>query len=176
MRKALFLTVLMIALAFNAQAASKIGTMGSPNSTGTYAMEAFDDRTIVVAPDAGLLMSYESATTVDTLTIADCGKTFLVTTAAPTIEFELPSASELAGCTYKFVAIDGAAANGKKVVLDPASTDMFRGVVNSLASTTFVAGDSVISPGNTNDTIAVISSGTTIWDVTNIRGTWTDGN
>jgi hypothetical protein len=53
---------------------------------------------------------------------------------------------------------------------------MFRGLVNSSAITTLALGDSIISPGNTNDMISVISSGGTVWDVDNIRGTWVDNN
>ena len=55
MRKALFLmAVLVIALAGVANAASKVATMGAPNSDGTYQVEVFDDRTVVIASDTTL--------------------------------------------------------------------------------------------------------------------------
>jgi len=38
-------------------AASKIGTFGAPNSTGTYPMEVSDDRSIAVASDATLTVN-----------------------------------------------------------------------------------------------------------------------
>ena len=176
MRKAwmlLFLSVVLIVASGNSQAANKIGTMGAPDSSGTYAVEVFDDRSVVFPVGTGLLMSYESATTNDTLTVNDCGKTIMV---APTTNatFTLPPASTVPGCVTKLVATTGAST--KKIILDVASTDKLRGVINSAAPDTFAIGDSTISPGNTNDTIAVISGGGTIWDVVDIRGTWTDNN
>jgi len=58
MRKALFLAVIVMVMAcVSAIAADKIGTFGAPNSSGTYPMEVFDDKTIVVASDATFTVS-----------------------------------------------------------------------------------------------------------------------
>ena len=56
MRKALF--VLMFALVCGVSfAASKVGTFGAPNSSGTAPMEVDSDRAIAVASDATLTVS-----------------------------------------------------------------------------------------------------------------------
>jgi hypothetical protein len=172
MRKALFV-LLALLICGPVFAANKVGTFGAPNASGVYPMEVFDDRSVVIATDSGMLMSYESATAGDTLTVNDCNRTFLVS-AATTLTYTLPTASTVPGCKITLVATDGGAI--KKINVDPASTDKLRGVVNSSAGDTFAIGDAVISPGNTNDTISIISNGVTVWDVIGIRGTWVDNN
>ncbi len=172
MRKAYILSMIMAMVALNANAASKIGTFGAPNGDGTYSMEVFDDRSIKLADDASILMAVESATTNDTLTSVDCGKTFIVNPATTTVTFSLPIVVD--GCGMRFVAANGSAT--KKFILNPDDTNMFRGLVNSAAPTTLALGDSVISPGNTADSIFIFSDGDTIWDIVDLRGTFVDNN
>jgi hypothetical protein len=50
----IILSIILLFVPILCHAASKVATMGTPNAVGTYAMEAFDDRTIVVADDASL--------------------------------------------------------------------------------------------------------------------------
>jgi hypothetical protein len=64
----------------------------------------------------------------------------------------------------------------KKIALNPDNANIFRGLVNSAAVTTLALGDSVISPGNTADSIYIFSAGNTVWDIVDIRGTWVDNN
>lgn len=172
MRK-VFLLLLALAIAGNANAASKVGTMGVPNSSGNAPLEVNSDRTLTIATDAGIILPYELATTNDTITAAETGKTFLVNPSSQAT-FTLPDAD--VGMSFTFTANGGHGDGTKKFILDPQSTDTIRGVVNSGATSTFAAGDSVISPGVTGDSITIFSAEDTYWDVVDMRGTFADNN
>jgi hypothetical protein len=53
MIKILAILILISSTAF----ADKVATFGTPNSTGVYSMEAFDDRSIIIADDASLVVN-----------------------------------------------------------------------------------------------------------------------
>ena len=113
---------------------------------------------------AGLNTPYEVATTGDTLTAVETGKTIILypASASGTVPFNLPAVAD--GLNYSFVL-------GKETVVlnvNPYSSDqiMYVGCAT---------GDSISSPGSTADSVKLISDGTR-WYVTEMKGTWTDGN
>jgi hypothetical protein len=157
----LFSTVL-ISVGFCADGDELTTTSFRVNSSGQVVMKAL----------------VEAATTNDTVTAAETGKTFIVSgssaTTQNTVTFTLPTAA--AGLTYRFIAADGhATAPRKRIYLDPASTDTFVGCVNSSVTTTFAAGDSLYSPGATGDSVTIVGN-SLYWYCTDRVGTWVDGN
>jgi hypothetical protein len=172
MKKVLFLIMACALFACpSVRAADTVDMFGVPNSSGVAPMSVDTDRMITIAPSAGVINSYELATTNDTLTAVDCGKTFIVTEASQTT-FVLPDAN--VGCKLTFTSTTGAST--KKFILNPQDTDYFRGVVNSSAANTFAVGDSVISPGNTGDSITIFCGEDLYWDVVQKTGTFVDAN
>ena len=173
MRKTLIITValLMVFCFVSGASANKF-------STGKWIID--DDS--VLQPDqssttdvVGMKSLFQRSTTSDTLLATDTGKTISISNInSNDIVFTLPIAS--AGLNFKFVtAVSGTKTTGN-VIVKPASTDMFRGVTNSAANTTFAAGDRVASPGTTGDTLEIMCAEDLYWDVIDIRGTWVDAN
>jgi len=116
----------------------------------------------------------EVATTSDTVTVGETGKTFLPNISSGTITFTLPTA--VAGLKYKFTSINGHATAGQgTVILSPQSTDTFVGCVSSTTTTTFAAGDDLDSPQATGDSVTIVG-GSTAWYCTDREGTWVDGD
>lgn len=174
MRNAWFLSLLvLLVFCWPAFSADKVGMMGAPNTSGVGPLEVDSDRVITIATDAGIKASYELVTTSDTITASETGKTFIINPASQ-MTLTLPDAD--VGMSFKFTANNGNAGGTKKFILDPQSTDTLRGVVNSAAASTFAAGDSVISPGVTGDSITLFCAQDTYWDVVDIRGTFSDNN
>lgn len=119
---------------------------------------------------------YEVITTNDTVTAAETGKVFLMNyTGAGTpptgyLQMTLPTAA--AGLTYTFTSLFGNSAN--KQILRAASTDTFDGnCVTLTTTTTFAAGDDLISAGATGDSVTLVGASTK-WYCTNRTGTWAD--
>lgn len=113
MRKALFLTLIAVVLAFTgiAIAADKIGTFGAPNASGTYPMEVTDARAITVASDA----TFTNAGTTSLTGATSVGA--LTATSA-----EVDGALVVDGTLYTAtVAVDGALYFGR-ATLDPCAT------------------------------------------------------
>lgn len=128
--------------------------------------------------DSNGQMSYKSlievATTSDTVTAAETGKTFFPNISSGTITFTLPTAA--AGLTYTFTSINGHATSGQgTVILSPQATDTFVGCVNSSSTSTFTTGDDLDSPQATGDSVTLVGASTK-WYCTNRVGTWVDGN
>lgn len=177
--RVLFIIVALLALLSPAHAASKVSMFGAPNSSGTGPMEVDSDRLITVADDATLYNSgaakdnVEVATTSDTLTAAECGKTIIYDPASTQSTFILPLAT--AGCSFKFIQADGNASALQKMIIDPNIADTLVGCVASTAATTFAAGDSLISTTSTGDTIKV-TGGTNVWYCSDRTGTFVDNN
>ena len=116
---------------------------------------------------------WEASTTSDTVAASESGKVFIVTmTTTPT--YTLPTAAT--GLQYTFVATTGHANGSKKIIIDPQSTDTLVGCVNTLATTAFAAGDAIISPGATGDSITLVANSSSQWVCTNTKGTWVDNN
>lgn len=173
MRKFLYIILAVLLASIPAYAAQKVGSFGIPNSSGTAPLEVDSDRMISFATDAGIKASYEAATTSDTLTAADSGKTFIITPTT-TVTFTLPDAD--VGLNYRFTAAVGHANGNKKFILDPQSTDTFVGAVNGTTTSTFAAGDGLISPGATGDSITIFCATDTYWTVVDRTGTFVDNN
>ena len=118
---------------------------------------------------------WETATTSDTVTAAESGKTFLVDINTGNVTFTLPTAAT--GLNYRFVAVDGNAKSGQgRIYIDPQSTDKFVGCVNSSTVTTFSNGDKLYSPSATGDSVRIIATSANEWVCTDRVGTWVDGN
>ena len=170
MKKIVAVVAGLVIVAGIAHAAVTVTALGRRGANG-YPLTIDSDGVISVN---GAVNSKEVVTTAGaTLANTDCGATYVVSPST-TLTYNLPTASSIGGCKFQFVQTDGGAI--KKMVVNPQDTDKLRGVINSAAADTFAMGDSTISPGNTNDSIAVISNGGTVWDVTYIRGSWTDNN
>ena len=116
---------------------------------------------------------YEVATTSDTLTAAESGKTIIYNPATSQSTFTLPTAA--AGLEFTFLQAYGHGDSLKKMVLEPADTDTFVGCVTLATTTTFAAGDSLISTTATGDTVTIVGASTK-WYCTNRIGTWVDNN
>jgi hypothetical protein len=175
MRKFLYIILAVLLASIPAYAAQKVGSFGIPNSSGTAPLEVDSDRMLSFATDAGIKASYEAAVTSDTITASESGKTFIIDPVSP-MTLTLPDAD--VGLNFTFTSVSGTASGGatKKFILDPKSTDRFRGVVSSVVGTTFAIGDSVISTGVTGDSITIFCGQDTYWDVTAIRNTFVDAN
>jgi len=116
----------------------------------------------------------EIQTTSDTITVEESGKTFLININSGTLTDTLPTSGK--GLTYSFVSINGSATSGQGTcILNPQSTDIFYGCVDSDSASTFTAGDDLDSPGATGDSVTIIG-GTNAWYCTHRVGTWVDGN
>lgn len=170
---ALLLAVLVVCVGYS-QAADLVGVFGVPNSSGIPPMKVDTDRVITIAADAGVVMPYELATTSDTITAVECGKTFIVNPSTAGVVFTLPNAD--VGCSLTFVQSVGSAAGTKKFSIDPQSTDTLRGVVNGTSGSTFAAGDKATSPGATGDSISIFCGEDTYWDTVMKIGTFVDSN
>jgi len=168
----LLLALVAVLIVSGAQAADIVDMFGIPNSSGVAPLRVDTDGVIVVAPDAGLKVAYEVATTSDTITAEESGKTFIYKPASTTSTFILPDAD--VGMFFKFTAANGGAT--KKMVINPQDTDYIRGAVNSAALNTFATGDSITSPGNTGDSITFFCAEDLYWDVVDRTGTFVDSN
>ncbi len=144
--------------------AAVTATLGDQNSSGNYRVQVDSDGVVTFAANTGIIFPYEAATTSDTLTAAESGKTFVVTPAAgspPT--YTLPVAA--VGMEFTFVTT-----NTVSVYLDPNGTDIFK--YASLS-----AGDRIYnSSAAAGDTIRVFCATANQWAVTPIAGTWADAN
>ena len=141
--------------------AAVTATLGDQNSSGSYRVQVDSDGVVTFASDTGIRFPYEAATTSDTLTAAESGKTIVSSapTQAPT--FTLPAAA--VGMEFTFVA-----ATAVSIILDPNGTDIFK--YASLS-----AGDRIYnSSAAAGDTIRVFCATANQWAVTPIVGTWAD--
>jgi len=131
--------------------------------------------TLIPSTLASYKTIYETATTSDTLTATESGKTIFVNISSGDAVFTLPTAA--AGLTYTFTAINGNGTDGQgEFILNPQSTDTFYGCVSSSAASTFSAGDDLDSPHQTGDSVTITSPAALKWVCTNRVGTFVDGN
>jgi hypothetical protein len=109
-------------------------------------------------------MSYltERATTSDTLSAAEAGKTLSVDCTS-SCTFVLPTAMQ--GLSYSFVS----ETNEVFYVDTGVTTDTIRYLTMS-------AGDKIGNPGTTADSIEFISTQSGYWSIKEMKGTWTDSN
>lgn len=157
---------------------AKTSTFGSPNSSGVYQLETYYDTSSgneYIHFQRARKAFYEVATTNDTVTSDESGKTFFANITTGTITFTLPTAE--AGMLYTFTSIRGNATSGQgRVYIAPQSTDTLIGCVNSSATSTFSAGDKLYSPEATGDSVTLVSPSDNNWACINRVGTWVDGN
>lgn len=171
MRKVLFL-ILFLALCVNVEAANKVATFGAPDSTDVYALEAKDDGVVYFRDSGGINWGQEELTANHTITAQEAGKTFIVDCDAD-CTLTLPDAD--VGMELTFIAVDGAGDNSKEIILDPQSTDFIRGI-DQTGPSSFSAGDSLKSAGDTGDAITLFVGEDLYWDVKEVRGTWVDND
>lgn len=153
----------LLVLSCSPVAAAVTATLGDQNSSGEYRVKVDTDGVVTFASNTGILFPYEAATTSDTLTAAESGKT--IVSSAPTYPptFTLPVAA--VGMEFSFVA-----ATAVSIILDPNGTDIFK--YASLS-----AGDRIYnSTAAAGDTIRVFCATANEWAVTPVVGTWADYN
>ena len=105
----------------------------------------------------------ERATTSDTLTAGERGKTISVDCTS-ICEFELPIAT--VGSSFTFIS-----EAAEVFYVDPASTDYIQWTVGGTALS---IGEKMTSPGATNDTLTLISTRANYWSVVT-DDSWTNG-
>uniref|UniRef100_A0A6M3LG18 Uncharacterized protein n=1 Tax=viral metagenome TaxID=1070528 RepID=A0A6M3LG18_9ZZZZ len=115
---------------------------------------------------------YELAVTGDTLVAADSGKTIILESSGigfSTAIFNLPAAVTSDTLTTVSLNYTIVAADQTRIRLEPSGSDR-------IVYAGLVGGDALQSPATTGDTVTVMSFRTGQWAVTNIGGTWIDGN
>lgn len=125
----------------------------------------------------GFLKTVEVFTTSDTVTRSESGKLFLVNATSGQVVLTLPTAAE--GIVYQFKALNAGDGESKgRIVLDPASGDIFVGCINSAAINTFSLGDRLASPivNVTGDSVTLTAASGNRWVCSDITGTWIDFN
>ena len=166
----ILVALLIVLMVSGAAQAANTNLFSVENTSGN---EIYIDSTGVFY---GAKASTEAATTNDTVTAAESGKTFLIDPGVTyPLTMTLPVAA--AGLEYTFTAVNGMQGSSTpgRIYLDPNIADTFVGCVNSLVTSTFAAGDSLYSPGATGDTVTIVGASTK-WYCTNRVGTWVDGN
>jgi hypothetical protein len=113
----------------------------------------------------------ETATTSDTLTAAESGKTIAIDATTGWVEMTLPDAA--AGLTYRIVAVNGGSAG--TIYVDPQDTDYIRGCVGANDHSAFAAGDSIYSAHTTGDSVTLLATCDSVWNCVQRTGTWSDG-
>lgn len=144
-------------------AAVLTGTFGDKNSSGNYRMQIDNDGLLTFASDTGIKFPYQSGTTNDTLTAADSGRTYVVTSgaiSAPTLQ--LPAAA--VGMVYPIVS-----ATTEQIAINPNGTD----IINYASLS---AGDAIINGGAKGDKITFYCVTANEWSVSVDVGTWVDAN
>lgn len=172
-KRALLLMV-VLALCFTAPSfAAVVACNGVPDSSGLCPL-AVDDSGYTTF-NGGIYAKYEAATTNDTITAAESGKTFVVSPVSGSpVTFTLPTA--VAGLNFKFIAGSGHATTTlRQFYIDPQSTDYLI-VANAGTTSTYAAGDKTQSGGITGDSIELICTTDGTWIAIDTRGTWVDAN
>ena len=164
--KILLLALSVVFLFSNIVLAQNVrSTFGNKDSTNIYAIEEKSDDIVYFRPSGGYKEPYEKATTSDTLTAAETGKTVVVSSSTPAT-FTLPTAA--VGASFRFIS------NTNKVFyVDPQSTDT---IVWSVSSQPMAAGDKLESPGATGDSVELFCAESGTWNVAAMRGNFVDGN
>lgn len=160
--KKLLLSLLLLVIC-TPSFAGVTATFGDQNSSGLYRVAADTDGVVTFQSNTGILWPYEAATTSDTLTAYETGKTIVATAAAT---FTLPTAAP----GMQFTVIAG---TNKVIALDPASGDRFYYGANGFWSN----GDRIWNTSSTTgDSVTIFSTTANRWDVRGIVGTWADAN
>lgn len=160
----LFIIAVLIATPLYAQSTN--ATFGNQNSSGEYRVEANTNGTITFASDTSIKFPYQSGTTNDTLTVADSGRTYVVTYDADTQVsppvIQLPAAT--VGMVFPIVS-----ATTYSVYINPNGTDTIQyaslAAGHSIYNSSAAKGDSI--------TLYCVVAGE--WAVSINSGTWATG-
>jgi hypothetical protein len=130
--------------------------------------------TIALTTGVGSYRDYTLSTDNETLTVADCGKTYAQATDAK--QYNLPATA--AGCTFTF--INAGAATNNDVEINPDAADQMFGTVTLAASVVAVAGaagESVINTKATTvrgDSMTIVGDGADGWYIVGSTGIWAE--
>ena len=174
--KTLLLVAVFIMFIASSSFAAQQFCEGNVNSNGLCDISIDEDGLITYT--GGQMAKYELATTSDTLTAIESGKTFVMESAVGSPStMTLPDADVGLEFTFTQGSVAGSAARENSFFyIDPQDTD-FIIFVNSEATSTMAAGDKIYnSNGYTADSIRLICAQDLYWYATDVRGTWTDGN
>lgn len=152
-------------------AAEKASTLGVPDSSGTYGVEV--DTSNVINFNGEVMLKYAAMTTSTSITAAQSGTTFVYSPATTTSTATLPVAA--VGLNYRFVQAVGTPNNVSNLVLKPDSGDTFVGCGTVAQTSTFAAGDRLISSRITGDSVTIAGKSGT-WYCVNQVGSWADNN
>lgn len=177
------LLVALVMLAVASPAFAEItATIGDQNSSGVYRATSYFDGTsgyIVFASDTGLKYPYENYTTINTnntLLSAESGKvitdtggstdaTGVCTAGKGGSKHILPTAAP--GLVFTFTA-------GSKCVMTVDTVDTNDRIRYTISGTALDGGDSIKSTGQAGDSVTLFSTVANMWDVVQMKGTWTD--
>lgn len=166
MKKFRLFIVLAFLLAFCTQsyAATTTTALGNTNTSGVYRMIIDSDGVITYAADTSIKFPYQSGTTNDTLTAADSGRTYVVTSGAVSaVYLNLPAAA--VGMEFPFIS-----ATTQSIYINPNSSD----IINYASLS---AGDTIYnSSAAKGDAITFFCVTANEWSVKPLVGTWADGN
>ena len=178
-KKLMPLVALIVCLIASPVFAAVIATDGNYNSDGDYDISIDSDHMITF--NGGKYSKYEIATTNDTLTIAESGKTVIVEgvySTSTSTKITLPDAD--VGLEYTILVGGGMTADTEgadlpTVIVDVQDTD-FIYEINSVAGSTYAAGNSITSTGTTGDSITFICGKNLYWYAIDKVGSWSDSN
>lgn len=170
MFKKLFLIIAVLLLTCSVASAGRVlengtdkGAFSDLNIWG-MAVSGNLEKTLIVG-------DVETMATTDTITVADLGKTFIVTPVTAIGGVIALPASSGSGKSIKF--IDGkTGANTNTFSIDPDGTDL---IVKSISSSALHAGDKLTSTGQTGDVLELIDGASGYWYIGGEVGVWTDG-
>ena len=163
-RSLILIAVIMAMLVCTPVFAAITATIGDQNSSGDYRVEVDSDGVFKFQNDTSILFPYQSGTTNDTLTAADSGRTYVVTSGAVSaVILKFPPAA--VGMEFPIVS-----ATTELIYLNPNGTDIIN--YASLA-----AGDAIYNSSSAKgDSITLFCVTAGEWSVKNAYGTWADGN
>ncbi len=161
-----FLTLALFALSLTAHAGFEALNQGTSLnifnrincSTGINCTRVKDKLTVSTA---GGLETHVAIATATTVTLAQCGSTFINSVAAVVT---LPTATSAIGCEYTFIT-----GINQNFDIDPATN------TNQILVQTNAGGDMVRNAA-TGSTISLRAISTTEWAPTSVVGTWSDAN
>jgi len=120
-------------------------------------------------------MLVENASTSDTLTAVESGKTIVTHHNDGYVEITLPGAS--AGLNFRITAGRGNFAGGihGRTYIDPQDGDSIIGCTTTDDIGSMAIGDSIYNNSTTGDSVFLLATSDTGWACIDKIGTWTDG-
>lgn len=138
--------------------------LGNKNSSGLYRIAIDTDGIVTFQADTAIKFPYDSGTTNDTLTAADTGREYVVTSGATSaVYLSLPAAA--VGMVFPITS-----ATTQAIYIDPNGTD----IINYASLS---AGDAIYnSSAAKGDSIKFVCVTANEWTVKPLVGTWADAN